>query len=576
MTEPTRRAGRYGRRPPKNAPAIKLGPSLTGVVPVHPAAADYLAKLTNWQMLGNDQYGNCITPDTRVLTADLCWLPAGNLEVGDELLAFDEESRPAVVNGTKKPGRCYRLSVVERTDRVMRPCYELEFDDGTVVRCSAGHRWLVGSLCNGAKWAATRDLKAGSKNASSVCKPLEVWDDLRSWGSGYLAAAFDGEGNVENRLAGSHGGHRVCFSQVDNVMLAEVERILMDLGFDYRHGVQPRGGNLGKDGAIRQDIHRLSISRRSELLRFLGSVRPQRILENLDVGDLGRLQRTNVARLVRKTYIGDHEVVMLDTSSRTYFAEGLASHNCVAVTWANTRRLVTAWLSTENYPTLAQVETFYETQNPGFPAEDNGMDIQTALEDLVANGGPDGVKALGFAKVDCTNPAEIKAAIAIFGSVWTGINVLAANQTEFGNGQPWDYVVGSPVDGGHSIITGGYGTPGAGALGGDERFITWAAETSFTDSFWSHEAEEAWVVIWPEMLTDPDFLAGVDITTFAADYLAITGKAFPVVVPTPTPVPTPPAPPAPPESEIAKALEAVEKALVRAANEIAKIVKGMT
>ena len=52
----------------------------------------------------------------------------------------------------------------------------------------------------------------------------------------------------------------------------------------------------------------------------------------------------------------------------------------MAVTWANVRRLVTAVLSTENYPTLAEVYAFYETQNPGFPQQDDGMDIQTGLQ----------------------------------------------------------------------------------------------------------------------------------------------------------------------------------------------------
>ena len=55
MTTPVRTPGKYGRRAPKNAPALKLGPLLTGIIPAHPAAADYLAKLGGgWQMLGND------------------------------------------------------------------------------------------------------------------------------------------------------------------------------------------------------------------------------------------------------------------------------------------------------------------------------------------------------------------------------------------------------------------------------------------------------------------------------------------------------------------------------------------
>jgi hypothetical protein len=226
--------------------------------------------------------------------------------------------------------------------------------------------------------------------------------------------------------------------------------------------------------------------------------------------------------------------------------------DCVSVTWSNTRRLVTAVLATEEYPGQAEVNAFYATQNPGFPpSPDNGMDIQTALEFLVKTGGPDGVKALGFAAVDYANADEVKAAIAIFGSVWTGINVQQAQQEQFNAGQPWDWVPGSPMDGGHSIVTGGYGPAGAGALGGDERFITWAAETSFTDNYWANGVEEAWVVIWPEHLGSKAFLAGVDLAAFAADYTAITGKPFPVPVPPPVPpvpppVPPPPVPPVPP------------------------------
>ena len=228
--------------------------------------------------------------------------------------------------------------------------------------------------------------------------------------------------------------------------------------------------------------------------------------------------------------------------------------DCVAVTWANVRRIVTTLLAGAWYPTQRQVWAIYQTQNPKFDPNggsatgpgseyDQGMDIQTLLEYLVETGGPDGVKACGFAQVDPSNTAEVKAAIALFGYVWTGINVLDQNQDEFSNGQPWDYSANSPVDGGHSVVTGGYGAPGTGQLGGDERFITWAQETSFTDSFWKHEVEEAWVVIWPEYLANKEFLAGVDMVTLAADYQEITGKPFPAAVTPPKPAPPVPVPP---------------------------------
>jgi hypothetical protein len=218
--------------------------------------------------------------------------------------------------------------------------------------------------------------------------------------------------------------------------------------------------------------------------------------------------------------------------------------DCVAVTWANLRRLTTARLATEYYPSMNQVMSVYATQNPN--GEDNGMDIQTLLEYLADSGGPDGVRALGFAAVDYTNPAEVKAAIALFGAVWIGFDVLEANETQFDNGEVWDYVSGSPDVGGHSVLTGGYGIPQASSpaqLGGDEKFVTWAQETSFTDKFWSKQVGECWVVIWPEHLGSQEFLAGVDLQQLAADYTEITGDPFPSAVP-PGPDPTPP--PAPP------------------------------
>ena len=122
--------------------------------------------------------------------------------------------------------------------------------------------------------------------------------------------------------------------------------------------------------------------------------------------------------------------------------------------------------------------TVYQTQNPG--GSDNGMDIETLLKYLMVNGGPDGVKALGYGAVDFTNPAEIDAAVAVVGSVNFGCNVQQAQETQFGNGQPWDYVAGSPVAGGHCVLAGGYGAAvpgcsagmGRGALPGRRRPVS--------------------------------------------------------------------------------------------------------
>lgn len=237
----------------------------------------------------------------------------------------------------------------------------------------------------------------------------------------------------------------------------------------------------------------------------------------------------------------------------------LDAGDCVAVTWANFRRLVTAFLSTENYPTQDQVWAVYKTQNPDFDPNgdpnvngpgsqaDGGMDIQTLLEYLVKTGGPDGVKAVAFARVDFTNQAELDAALAIFGGVWTGVTVTQANQQEFADGQAWGYDPNSPVDGGHSVLSGGYRM-------NDVRFITWGQETDFTWQFVDHQVQEAWVVVWPENCGTAQFQAGIDVAALEAAFTNLTGVAPqwpdvptpPVPSPTPPPVPIPaPVPPAP-------------------------------
>ena len=209
---------------------------------------------------------------------------------------------------------------------------------------------------------------------------------------------------------------------------------------------------------------------------------------------------------------------------------------CVAVTWANERRLYSRLAGAEHYPDDSSIEALYRTQNPHFPSDDNGMVISEALDYLRKTGGPDGVKALAFAKVDHTNPDEVKAAMAIFGAVWVGVQVSSANMDQFNSEQPWDYVKGSPIEGGHSIIVGGYDSDGQ---GGDERFVTWAAETAFTDAFWSRQVDEAWVVIWPEHLGTAQFMEGIDQAALGDAFAQLTGGTFPAG---PQPEPTPPQP----------------------------------
>lgn len=266
----------------------------------------------------------CVSPETRVLTADLRWVPAGDLVVGEHLVAFDEHHDPSL---GKSSGRRYRDAVVANTERGKLPCYDLLFEDGTAVRVSADHRWLCYDGNKGAHWVRTDELRAGDLRASHVVKPFIPWETDLSREAGYLAGAFDGEGSLTQIKKGY--AFRASFAQSDNPMLAETERCLKALDINYNYYAELKNYQpLRVDDSPRLDMYRLTVAGKPDLMRLLGSVRPVRLLPKFQPGLLGRLNMGQRVRLVQKAYVGEREVVMLGTTAGTYFAEGLSSHNC--------------------------------------------------------------------------------------------------------------------------------------------------------------------------------------------------------------------------------------------------------
>jgi hypothetical protein len=220
---------------------------------------------------------------------------------------------------------------------------------------------------------------------------------------------------------------------------------------------------------------------------------------------------------------------------------------CGPTSVANHRRLVTsALLGQERAPSLDDIFDLYRRSgNPGFnpslsdtdPAQDdNGVDMQTMLEALMKDG-IGGVKPVAFAKITPGDMDTLDKAIALFGGILLGLTLKTAQQHQ----KLWDYVSDSADWGGHAVMAGKYNdAPGTDADRVD--IITWARDTAMTRGFISQQEDEAWVVIWPEMLQDKSFLMGIDLVTLAAQYKQITGRTLPLPVaplPVPTPQPTP-------------------------------------
>lgn len=492
---------KLGRLPATRPAALKdLSVYATGVLPTPPATRE--VPNTEYPMDGNDQYGDCLAPDTRLLTSDLRWVEAGSVQVGDTLIGFDETP-----SGNH---RRLRSATVERVATLRKPCYELELGDGTTIVASADHQWLREVRPVGGHWLRTDQMVAGPKRASALQRWINPWtsNGVSPYDQGYLAGALDGEGCLAR--SGSGTLKAVQFTQRDNVMLAEVRRILGALG--VQHGSQSHAGSsLSERG-----YESLRVGQRPQVVMLLGKIRPKRLLEGFTPDALGAL-RTQPVRLIRKTFVGTQSVTAIQTSTRTFIAEGFASHNC---TMAGVAHLIAAWddevHELDTVPTSSEVIAQYLKLTGG---EDTGLNEAEVLKTWQTEGlfGPDiqgdcvASKIAAYAPVDPKDLLQLHQAVAFYGGCYLGIECPESAQQQFDAGEPWTYVEGSPIEGGHCVVALGYGPHGG------LHCATWGGIAVLEASFLAHYLQEAWCILSHQLVEARKDSLGIDLPSLEAD-----------------------------------------------------------
>jgi len=140
--------------------------------------------------------------------------------------------------------------------------------------------------------------------------------------------------------------------------------------------------------------------------------------------------------------------------------------------------------------------------------QDSGLNEANVLQ-LWHRDGLFGHKIEAYAPVSPSNIVEIQQAIAYYGGAYLGIQCPQSAQEQFQNGQPWTYVPGSPIEGGHCIDGLGYRPEGV-------LCATWGGIALVTWQFLAHFLEEAWCAISPQFVA-----AGkgplLDLVTLEAD-----------------------------------------------------------
>lgn len=101
------------------------------------------------------------------------------------------------------------------------------------------------------------------------------------------------------------------------------------------------------------------------------------------------------------------------------------------------------------------------------------------------------------------DPSELAEAAFVFSAAEIGFAFQQAQDTQFDHGV-WDYVKGSPNEGGHAI-------PVFGRHSGNLGIVSWAKHLYATPSFVSHLVDEAWGIVYPEELHNGKNERGLDL-----------------------------------------------------------------
>lgn len=244
----------------------------------------------------------CVNPRTRILTADLRWLEAQNLEPGMTLVGFDEHP-----GATAYSRRQFKPTVVEGIVKRKAHCFKVTTNRGPLI-VSGSHMWLVkkrASYYTKLEWRRTDQLT----EAYDLQYFIEPWETVEGRDGGYAAGILDGEG----WLSLPNG---VGWAQNDGAVADEMLRILKDHNLQVSKRYE---GNCAK--------YHFEGKRRS--MRVLGMFRPHRLLPKAE--ELWRdiqCSSVNVPVLCIED-VGEQDVITINTSTRTFIAEGFMSHNCL-------------------------------------------------------------------------------------------------------------------------------------------------------------------------------------------------------------------------------------------------------
>lgn len=291
----------------------------------------------------NSECSFCLTPDSLVLTADLHWVKLGDINEGDEIFAFDEFG-----HGRSSEKRAWKKGVVTHVHKDYQDVFDVELENGDHVKTTADHQWLAESR-KAYKWVSTENMWIKGYNlynkrkrgphtgctTTTVCKPIQVVFKDESYESGWIAGMLDADGhicqqNIHNPNGTIRYGFRVGIAQCEKYkdICEDVKKYL------FRFTKNNRTCRQSMDERTHNILHSnykawqfLITGSNIEKIQFLMRVRPHK-MKKVDIDKLGMVRSKYNTKVKSITPLGKQEIVVMETSTHTFIANGYMMHNC--------------------------------------------------------------------------------------------------------------------------------------------------------------------------------------------------------------------------------------------------------
>ena len=261
--------------------------------------------------------GSCLAPWHKVLTADLRYIPLLDIKVGDKLVSFDEH-----LGMSSARSRRYKTGTVTNVRISKGEMFDVTLSSGKVFRSTKDHLWLTNNCMGVRRWQQTQNLKTGV-NGTKINRLFDEWEESYTYDAGWLAGMYDGEGSLYSRK--TTGGYctQLAISQSESHNPALCDKLVKlhdDLGFKL-NPMRVTGHTTG---------WRIS-GGQSEIARFIGTIRPDRILSKFTPELLGNLTSKypkELEHIVSVVPVGEDYYVEIEIDATTMIVEGYPHHNC--------------------------------------------------------------------------------------------------------------------------------------------------------------------------------------------------------------------------------------------------------